>query len=42
VSVREFAAVMRESFARAFGYDEIILAGASQVVPAAQLMAGDG
>ena len=42
VSVREFAAVMRESFARTFGYDEIILAGASQVVPAAQLMAGDG
>jgi hypothetical protein len=42
MSVREFAAVMRESFARTFGYDEIILAGASQVVPAAQLMAGDG
>ena len=42
VSVREFAAVMRESFARTFGYDEIILAGASQMAPAAQLMAGDG
>src|SRR5271156_242465 len=42
VSVREFAAVMRESFARTFGYDETIIAGASQVVPAAQLMAGDG
>jgi len=42
VSVREFAAVMRESFARTFGYDEIILVGASQIAPAAQLMAGDG
>ena len=42
VSVREFAAVMRESFARTFGYDEIILGGAAQVVPSAQMMAGDG
>src|SRR5580698_1032858 len=37
VSVREFAAVMRESFARTFGYDEIILAGASQIAPTAQM-----
>jgi hypothetical protein len=40
--VLEFAAVMRESFARTFGYDEIILGGAAQVAPSAQMMAGDG
>ncbi|MGB8682901.1 MAG: lipoyl(octanoyl) transferase LipB [Candidatus Binatus sp.] len=38
VSVREFAETMRESFARVFNYDEIILAGASTP----ELMASDG
>jgi lipoyl(octanoyl) transferase len=42
VSVRDFADVMRESFARVFHYDEIILAGAPQMLPALQPMAGDG
>ena len=42
VSMREFASVMRESFARVFNYDEIVSADAAQIVPAAQLMAGDG
>ena len=42
VSVREFAEVMRESFRRVFHYDEIVLAGPSDMVPAPQLMAGDG
>ncbi|MGC2276585.1 MAG: lipoyl(octanoyl) transferase LipB [Candidatus Binatus sp.] len=42
VTVREFAGVMRESFARVFNFDEIILADAAQIVPAAQLMVSDG
>jgi len=42
VSIREFAGVMRESFARVFNYDEIILGGAAQIVPTPELMAGDG
>jgi lipoate-protein ligase B len=42
VSVREVADAMRESFARVFNYDEIIFAGAAQIVPSPQLMAGDG
>ncbi|HEY9157631.1 lipoyl(octanoyl) transferase LipB [Candidatus Binatus sp.] len=42
VSIREFAGVMRESFRRVFGYDEIVLAGPSQTAQAPQLMAGDG
>ncbi|HZC45813.1 MAG TPA: lipoyl(octanoyl) transferase LipB [Candidatus Acidoferrum sp.] len=42
VSVREFADVMCQSFARIFHYDEIILAGAPQIVPTLQSMAGDG
>jgi len=33
VSVREFASVMRDSFARVFNYDEIISAGAIPVAP---------
>jgi hypothetical protein len=33
---------MRESFARVFNYDEIILGGAAQIVPTPELMAGDG
>jgi lipoate-protein ligase B len=33
VSVLEFAAVMRESFARVFNYDEIIPAGAIPIAP---------
>ncbi len=37
VSVREFADVMRESFARVFNYSEIISAGAAQILPAAEL-----
>jgi lipoate-protein ligase B len=41
-SVREFAAVMRESFARTFNYDEIIPTGAYAFVPAPQPMASDG
>ena len=40
--MREFADVMRESFARVFNFDEIILADAAQIVPAAQLMVSDG
>ena len=39
VSVREFTDVMRESFARVFNYDQIILAGA---VTTPELMVGDG
>ena len=42
VTVREFAGVMRESFARVFNFDEIILADAAQIVPAARLMVSDG
>jgi lipoate-protein ligase B len=38
VTMREFAGAMRESFARVFNYDEIILAGASTP----ELMASDG
>lgn len=33
VSVHEFAAVMRESFARVFNYDDIIPASAAQIAP---------
>jgi lipoate-protein ligase B len=42
VSIREFAGVMRESFARVFNYDEIFSVGPAQTMPASQLMAGDG
>jgi lipoate-protein ligase B len=42
LSVSEFAPVMCESFRRVFRYDDIVLAGPSQIVPAAQPMAGDG
>ena len=47
VSMEEFAAAMRESFARVFNYDEIILTDALQAGPAIesqshQVMAGDG
>ncbi|HEY6298727.1 MAG TPA: lipoyl(octanoyl) transferase LipB [Candidatus Binataceae bacterium] len=42
VSMREFAEVMRESFARVFKYDEIFSVGPAQIMPASQLMAGDG
>jgi lipoate-protein ligase B len=42
VSMRDFAEVMRESFARVFNYDEIFSVGPAQTMPASQLMAGDG
>jgi len=42
VSVSEFAAVMCESFRRVFHYDQMVLAGPSEPVPAPQLLAGDG
>jgi lipoate-protein ligase B len=42
VPMREFADAMRESFARVFDYDEMIVAGASQILPAPQLMDEDG
>jgi len=42
VTVREFADVMRESFARVFNYDQIILAGAAQIVTTPEMMVGDG
>jgi lipoate-protein ligase B len=42
VSMREFAEVMRESFARVFNYAEIFSVGPAQTMPASQLMAGDG
>jgi lipoate-protein ligase B len=42
VSVREFADVMRESFAHVFNYDEIFSMDPAQIVLASQLMAGDG
>jgi lipoate-protein ligase B len=42
VSVREFADAMRESFAHKFRYNEILSMGASQILRAPELMAGDG
>jgi lipoate-protein ligase B len=42
VAVREFADVMRESFARAFNYSEITSVAAAQIVPTAELTASDG
>jgi lipoate-protein ligase B len=42
VSVREFAGVMRESFARVFNYDEIVSADTVQLAPSAESMAHDG
>ncbi len=42
VSVREFAAVMRESFRRVFNYHEIFSVSASRMMSAPQTMAGDG
>jgi lipoate-protein ligase B len=41
VTVREFAAVMRESFARVFNYD-VVSVEAALVVPITELSAGDG
>jgi lipoate-protein ligase B len=41
VSVREFAAVMRESFARVFNYD-VVSVKAAQVLPITELSAGNG
>ncbi|MGD0116509.1 MAG: lipoyl(octanoyl) transferase LipB [Candidatus Binatus sp.] len=42
VSMREFAVVMRESFARVFGYEEIISVHATEILRTPELMAGDG
>ncbi len=42
VSMGEFADVMRGSFARVFDYDEIVSAGAAQILRTPELMAGDG
>ena len=42
VSVREFAGVMRESFARVFNYDETVSVGASEITWTPELTAGDG
>jgi lipoate-protein ligase B len=42
VTVREFAGVMRESFARVFNYSETTSVAAAQIVPTAELMANDG
>jgi lipoate-protein ligase B len=42
VRVREFADAMRESFARTFGYNEIVSTGASQILQASESMASDG
>ena len=42
VSMREVALAMRESFARTFCYDEIVLTGAPQILPAPQPMTGNG
>ena len=41
VSVREFAGVMRESFASTFNYD-IFSVSAAEIVPTLELMTGDG
>src|ERR1700691_5651463 len=41
VTVREFAAVMRESFARVFQYD-VVSVKAAQVLPITELSAGNG
>jgi lipoate-protein ligase B len=41
VSVREFTAVMRESFARVFNYD-VVSVKAAQVLPITELSAGNG
>jgi lipoate-protein ligase B len=42
VSVREFADVMRGSFARVFNYNEIFSASAAQIVATPELMVCDG
>ena len=42
VSVRDFADVMRGSFAHVFNYAEIFSVGPAQIMPVSQLMAGDG
>lgn len=39
VSVREFAAVMRDSFARVFNYDDIIPASLAQIAPSQSTIA---
>jgi len=41
VTVSEFADMMRESFRRTFNYD-VVSEGAAQIVPTAELRAGDG
>ena len=42
VSTSEFAVVMRESFARVFGYDETVSVQTSEIMPTPELMAADG
>jgi lipoate-protein ligase B len=42
VSKREFGSVMRESFARVFGYEEIISVDAAEIARTPELMAVDG